>query len=49
MTSYSSDKIECISSGLGNEKEDYRHMLHIEHKFENNGCSISVGLNSKHQ
>lgn len=48
MTSYSSDKIECISSGLGNEEEDYRHMLHIEHKFENNVCSISGSLNSKY-
>ena len=46
MTTHNNDKIEFISSWIGHDKDDYRHMLHIEHKSENNLGSVCASLNS---
>ena len=46
MTTHNNDKIECISSWIGHDKDDYRHMLHIKHKSENNLRSVCASLNS---
>jgi hypothetical protein len=46
MTTHNNDKIECISSWIGHDKDDYRHMLHIERKSENTLGSVCASLNS---
>jgi hypothetical protein len=46
MTTHNNDKIECISSWIGHAKDDYRHMLHIECKSENNLGSVCSSSNS---
>ena len=46
MATHNNDKIECISLWLGHDKDDYRHMLHIKRKSENNLENVCASLNS---
>ena len=46
MTTHNNDKIKCISSWIGHDKDDYRHMLYIERKSENNLGNVCASLNS---